>query len=55
MNDFVILLFVLAYVGGFIYFADLFDKKDTLKERVISKIMHVFYPITILIFIIKND
>lgn len=43
MNDFVILLLVLAlaYVGGFIYFADLFDKKDTLKERVISKVIHI--------------
>lgn len=55
MNDFVILLFVLAYVGGFIYFADLFEKKDTLKKRVISKVMHIFYPITILILIIRND
>lgn len=55
MNDFVILLFVLAYIRGFIYFSNLFDKKDTLKERVISKIIHVFYPITILILIIRND
>lgn len=54
MNDFVFLLLLLAYVSGFIYFADLFEKNDTSKQRVISKIMHIFYPITILILIIRN-
>lgn len=54
MSDLLILLLILAYISGFIYFANLFEKKDTLKDRVVSKFLHIFYPITILIIIIKN-